>query len=369
MLFEAIGHLLNFIFQKQNSNRTNDCFAPLQSLTHKLFFYTKICFLFLQFILFTNCFGYLKPNPIIEEIKSEKLKQDKEFLALDENLDPISFPENLDPNKEILKYQNAKTIPEKNYLAIYGIKLEYNLEAEKILIENFKSNPNKLSIYLNLNRFYFILEEYSECRKITDEFLKKNKSLKFKLLDYLQKSNRIEEKIIVLDIATSDSEFESKALEELGTYFLNNRNYSQAEFYFEKVLATYAYNKTALIGMMQIKLDEENYKSVLDFGIHLEKEKPNKLKYTYMQSKSYFELGEYEKAIRLIESSSESEKLDIEVLKIWRDSHYSLDPKIKLEKIKPFLQKLKFNQELQENFFSRESKLGKKNSDFILYGF
>lgn len=326
----------------------------------------KILFLLCSFLV--NCFGYLKPIPILDETKTEKLKQDNEFVFLDENLKPVEFKIK-DAGKEILKYQTAKTISEKNSLAIYGLKLDYVLESEKIFLENFKSTSDSLFVYLNLHRLYYQLEEFEECRKITKEFFNKNKNLKFQAIDYLQKRNRIEEKIILLDMVSNESEFESKSLEELGTYFLNNGNYTQAEFYFNKVLATYAFNKTALIGMMQIKLNEENYKQVIDYGSILEKEKPTGVKFTYLQSKAYFEIGEYEKSIKLIESSSESEKLDLEVLNIWRDSYYSIDPKKNLDRLKSYLQKLNKNQTFTENFFYRDTKLGKKNSDFILYGF
>ncbi len=324
--------------------------------------------LFLLCSFLVNCFGYLKPIPILDENKTEKLKQDQEFIFLDENFKPFEVKIK-DAGKEILKFQQAKTISEKNSLAIYGLKLDYVLESEKIFLENFKSSSDSLYVYLNLHRLYYQLEEFEECRKITKEFFKKNKNLKFSALDYLQKRNRIEEKIILLDVISSESEFESKSLVELGTYFLSISNYPQAEFYFNKVLATYAFNKTALIGMMQIKLNEENYKQVIDYGNILEKEKPIGVKFTYLQSKAYFEIGEYEKAIKLIESSSESEKLDLEVLTIWRDSYYSIEPKKNLDKLKPYLGKLNKNQSFIENFFYRDSKLGKKNSDFIMYGF
>ncbi len=327
------------------------------------------------FFLFQSCSSIFKFNPIIDSDSFDKLKIDTEFILLDSNLNPIPFPEKLNFDKEIKKLQNSKKLFEINNLAVYNAKLAHIVESEKNLKEIIEKNPEEKFFFLNLLRLYFLLDEYEDCQKLTKKFFKKEtvnrKKVFYEVLDFLKARNRVKEKVIILDMISVYSEFETKATEELGLYFLKLKDYNQANFYFEKILGTYAYHKIALISMMEIHTYSESWKQVLIFGKSLERDKPSDMKFTNMQSKAYFELGDYENCIRIIEESKDSEKLDLEVFTLWRDANLTLDLNYnpsKLKRLFPIL-KNKYPFLSEEGFFFNEATNGKKNLQFIYAGY
>ena len=326
-------------------------------------------FLLLIFV-FINCGNFIKPSIELEEDKFEKFKNDTEFILLDQNLKPIPFNTGLKLEKEIKKLINSKNLYDKNNLAIYGLKISYIYESEKILQELTRKNPTQLEFFLNLIRVYHLLEEYNEIRKEFQIFYFNNKDKLSELLNYLQKKNRIEEKIAILDYIATIPEFENKALEEMGVYFLEIRDFKQAKFYFEKLLANFAYNKIALLGMMEVHTQNEDWKQVIEKGKLLQREKKTK-KFTALLARAYFESADYSNSIRVIEETPDSEKLDIEILTLWRDSIYSKDLNSSADKIRKHLLLLKktIPSINEDDFFYRESDIGKKTFQFTTNGF
>jgi tetratricopeptide (TPR) repeat protein len=324
----------------------------------------------LLILFFFNCGSFIKPSIELEEDKFEKFKNDTEFILLDENLKPIPLNTKLKLEKEIKKLINSKNLHDQNNIAIYGLKISYIYESEKILQDLTRKNPTQLEVFLNLIRIYHLLEEYNELRKEFQIFYSNNKDKLSELLNYLQKKNRIEEKIAILDYLATIPEFENKSLEEIGTYFLGIRDYNQAKFYFEKLLANFAYNKIALLGMMEVHSNKEDWKQVIEKGKLLQREKKTK-KFTSLLARAYFESADYSNTIRVIEETPDTEKLDIEILTLWRDSIYSKDLNSSADRIRRHLSLLKKSIPSinEDDFFSRESDIGKKTSQFIINGF
>lgn len=326
------------------------------------------------FLLFHGCFSIFRPTPVLEEDKSEILKTDKQFILLNENLTPIENPDFTSLDKKVKSLQNAKSFHELNNLAVYGVKMSYIESSEEILRKLQKEKPQEITPYLNLLRIYYLLEEYDIAKKMLNEYYKSHSGDKkkvFEFMKYLKTSNRSEEHVLFLDVISNYQEFEMQALEELGLYFISIRDFEMARPYFEKILTIYAYNPIALNSMMQIHYINESWGDVVTYATPLKKEKAKDKNYYTMLAKAYFELGEYQLAVKTSEEAPESEKVSIDFLTVWRDSILCSDIKGSLSHLNRFFQLAKKKNPTlkEEEFFYASSKEGKRILSNITNGY
>lgn len=330
--------------------------------------------LIVVFIFINGCFSIFRPTPVLEDDKSDLLKADKNFILLDENLKPIENPNFSNLDQKIKSLQKAKSFHELNNLAVYGAKLSYIESSEEIFKKLQKEKPHEMVPYLNLLRIYYVLDEYDIAKKMLNGYYKThatNKSKIFDLMKYLKAANRPEEYVIFLDVVSNYPEYEIKALEEIGLYFLSTRDLNLAQSYFERILASYTYYPIALYSLMQIHFINEAWSNVIIMGTALQKEKKKEKDYHAMMAKAYYELGEYEKAIKISEEAPDSEKAYIDFLMVWRDSILSNDIRGSLKNLnKHFQLAKKKNPSLKENeFFITNTKEGKQTLLNLINGY
>lgn len=325
----------------------------------------------LIFLFTTGCFSIFRAAPILEDDKVEVLKNDKELILLDENLNPIQNPDFTYLDKKIKSLQKAKSFHELNNLAVYGAKLSYLETSEEILRKLQEEKPDQIAPVLNLLRIYYLLDEYEIAKKMLNGYYKihtNDKKKVFEIMKYLKTSNRTEEHVIFLDVISNYQEHEIQALEELGLYFLSIKDYELARSYFEKILTIYAYHPVALYSMMKIHFVSESWSQVIIYGLSLKKERKKDNDYYSMMTKSYFELGEYLQAIKFSEEAPESEKVLIDFLTVWRDSIICNDIRGSISHLNKYFQIAKKNNPYlkEEEFFILNSKEGKRIlSNFI----
>ncbi len=356
----------------------NSCYPHFKKDNHftKSFLQSRVfgSLLFVSFFLFNGCFSIFRPTPVLEDDKSDLLKIDKNFILLNENLTPVENPDFSNLDQKVKSLQKAKSFYELNNLAVYGAKLSYIESSEEVFKKLQKEKPQEMVPYLNLLRVYYVLDEYDIAKQMLNNFYKvnvTNKSKIFEFMQYLKATNRSEEYVIFLDVVSNYPEYEIKALEEIGFYFLSTRDLNLAQSYFERILTIYAYYPTALYSLMQIHSTNESWNSVITMGTPLKKEKNKGKEYYSMMAKAYYELGDYQKAIKASEEASESEKIFPEFLKVWRDSLLSNDIRASLKTLNKYFQiAKKKNPSLKENeFFIVNTKEGKGTLSNLINGY
>lgn len=333
----------------------------------------QLSFIFIVFLFFNACISIFRPTPVLEEDKSDILKADKQFILLDENLNPIEKPDFTALDQKARALQSAKKFHELNNLAVYGVKLSYIESSEEILKKLQKERPQEMIPFLNLLRIYYLLEEYDIAKKMLNEYYKANTNDKkkvFEFMKFLKSSNRAEEHVLFLDVISTYQEHEMQALEELGQYFLSIGELDLAKSYFEKILTIYAYNPIALFSMMQIHYTNESWANVITYAAPLKKIKSKEKNFHTMMAKAFFELGDYAQAVKISEEAPEEEKNSIDFLIVWRDSILCNDIKGSILGLNKYFQNAKKkNPSLKETeFFFANSKEGKRILSNIIHG-
>lgn len=184
-------------------------------------------------------------------------------------------------------------------------------------IEKF---TNEKIVHLNRLRFYFLLEEYEYFKgKIVKQSPSKNSIVYQSILEELLKTNRVEERVVLLDGLSRIKGWELFAYEELAFYYLQLGNFGFAENYFNLILEVNSFHENALYGMMDIQIRKEKWNSVLDYAKSIKLSATKNKDYHYYFLKANYELGRYEEALKWAESASSNEKSEIQFLEVWRD--------------------------------------------------
>jgi len=273
----------------------------------------------------------------------QDLEEDRDFLFYPNQTIPISelidknlFNKNLNSLEEReanLNYQ------EKNNLFVLLAKdgnLEVSLTGFQGLIQ---SQPKEKIPLLNLIRLYYVIHEYEEARAYVRTYIQKNntKLNDFKpILNELQASFRIEERAMILEGLSALPGYELYSWEELGKYFLFQKDFASAEYYLQKILSLAPFNEEALIAMAELCLDAKRWSELTDYGkaINLV---PNKKRYSfYYIAKGYFERGKFPESIDWIQKAPDTEKANVEFLILWRDSLLAENPRNSLEGLRKY---------------------------------
>lgn len=203
-----------------------------------------------------------------------------------------------------------------------------------------EENPKEIIIHLNRLRFYFLLDEYESFKKkIVAESPSKNSILYQSILEELKKTNRIEERVVLLDALSRVKGWELYAFEELAYFYLHAGNFNFAENYFNLILEVNPFHENSLYGMMDIQIRREKWNSVLDYAKSVKLAATKNKEYHYYFLKAYYELGQYEEALKWVEPASVNEKSEIQFLEVWRDVLLLLYDNPNWEKLIPYYKK------------------------------
>lgn len=329
-----------------------------------------VCFV-LSFFIFQFC--SVRPA-LVDFEKVDKLQRDKKFIFIKTKAFKQLKTKKLETYeaKEDFLAQ-SKALYDRNNIAIYQIKQAKADKAEANLKEVLDKKPTHFVATLNLLRLYYLVEDYELVRRHYDRYLKEidaDKKKVFSLISYLEKKNRIEEKVLFLDVLVTYKNLEIEALEQLGLYFLENRDFYNAEMYFEKLLQIDSFNLIALQSMMQISFEKDEWDAVILYGSTLDKLRSSGEDYFYYMAKAYYETKEFGKAIQVSRLAARKNKMDYDILLVWRDSILCNDISAPIGHLKKYFpQVLKGGREIdKEKFFLLDTKMGRKVLFNIVHG-
>jgi len=338
---------------------------PKKSITSQKI--TRFLFYLFTFLFISLC---TLPRKVIPALET-----DKDFIVLTkagiaEESKPLGSRDYYSRIKETEGSTEFNSLNDRSVFLIRVARIE---EAENILLSLVKKDPNKITPLLNIFRMYYVLDEYDVIREVIADYLEKTKNIKNQsdiILRELKRLNRLEERVILLDVLSSKSGWEIKALEELGFYFYNQGNYKNAIRYFEQILSANAFHQNALYYMALISLELEKYTDAILYANNLldEKQKWDNLYYIFL--KSNYELGRYREAIKYAEKAPESEKTELEFLRTWKNAALANDIYSDLSNIKIYFHKLKKSglKIEEKSFFPENDSEGKKVLHNIIQG-
>jgi len=304
----------------------------------------------------------------------QELEMDRDFLFYPNQSIPSS--DLINPkffNKNLISLEDRKSslnFQEKNNLFVLLAKDGDLVQSIAGLEGLIQSRPNEKIPLLNLIRLYYVIHEYDEARISVRNFIQKNKT---KLVDFqpilndLQASYRFDERAMILEGLSVLPGYELYSWEELGKYFLFQKDFSSAEFYLQKILSLAPFNEEALIAMAELCLDAKRWSELTDYGkaINLV---PNKKKYSYYYiAKGYYERGNYPESIEWIQKAPDSEKANVEFLILWRNTLLAENPRNSLEPLRKYFKIVQSNgfEEPEEKFLPTITTQGKE----IMEGF
>lgn len=304
----------------------------------------------------------------------QELELDRDFLFYSNQTIPISdlsnnklFNRNL---SSLSDRESGLNFQEKNN---YSVLLAKDGDLEKAVsgFQNIiQSHPKEKIPILNLIRLYYVIHEYEEARSYIRSYIKINntKLSEFQpILNDLQLSYRIEERAMILEGISVLPGYELYSWEELGKYFLFQKDFASAEFYLQKILSLAPFNEEALVAMAELCLDSKRWSELTDYGKAMNLI-PNKKKYSYYYiSKGYFERGKYPEALDWVEKAPETEKANVEYLILWRDILLADNPKNSLEPLRKYFKLVQSNgfEVPEEKFLPTITSQGKE----IMEGF
>lgn len=275
---------------------------------------------------------------------SSLLETDQHFIMYNLNIKDV--PTRGSRLKSLITKLNLEQSDEsKNNLGvIYAVHSQIELVA-KTLQPLFLGKINQVA-FLNLTRMYYLLEEYSLIRKFVNELVKIDTNYKKtfnEILLFLQKNNRNDERIIILGELINVRGFEVSAAEELGNYYFQNNNISQAEYYFELILRVNPFHKSSLYSLSHMSLDQGNWSDVKIYAKTLLKLSPekNQLDIYYAIAKAEYELNNFSEAIKYLNQSPETIRDNIDFLALWRDTLLTSNPDADLTFLVSYVKKLK----------------------------
>lgn len=321
-----------------------------------------------------NCFGFLKPVPIVEDELIDAVINDTHFILLNSDSSVQTKPDFTDIKSKLKTAKGPQSLSQSNNLAVYRAKLGDIEKSEELFKSTINSFPAEKIPVLNYLRLNYLLNEYPLARKTVQEYFERNgkkKEVIVSVLDSLKNSGRKEEYIICLDTISSYSDFEMSALENLGEYFLNDRDYKNAEFYFEKILSIFAFHKAALRGMMHVSADRESWNDVYLYGKPLISDMTMPPDYYYLMLKALYETGNYAEAVNFASKSPEPAKQSLDFLLVWRDSLHCNDPKASTDQVARQIKTLKNKKTLpgEELLLPASSPEGKSLYNDIMNGY
>lgn len=300
----------------------------------------------------------IENNRMVEEVLQSELLNLK-----------ISFADKSQCDLSIGAY-NYKTL---NNIAIWQLFQKNYKTSEINLSSSFKLSAQDPIPFLNLLRFYFILEDYNAARQIIKSFLEKTKeenSIIKELLETLKKQNRLKERILILDEIVNYTPLDVEALNELGIYLYKEGLYSKAKPYFMKVLEIFSFDVVALNHLLLISSKIEDWKSAQQYGRALVEIGKYPTGTIYYLSKAEFELGNYQQSLKYINMASKEEKNSYWFLILWRNSLWSSDIRASLEPLKEYYSATNIDKfpAVVEEFNLLTGKEGRNIMDSIING-
>ncbi|MCC5816536.1 MAG: hypothetical protein JJT78_17425 [Leptospira sp.] len=303
--------------------------------------------IFIKIFLILGVF-YYPANCSFPIRKAEDLQKNSQFLFMKSKFIPTNELEDsrndlqnyrlLRKNLESLNFEDRN-----NYFILASKESKIEI-SEQGFLELLRERPKTKEPFINLIHLYFILEEYSEAKKVTGNWVTRNRiSLnEFKVyLDILQKDNRWDERGMLLEAVSEISGYELYSWQELGKYFLFKKDYDSAEFYLQKVLQTLPFDEESLLTMAELCLDAGRWSELIDYGkaMHLS---PGIKKYSYyFIGLGYYERQMYQEAISWLEKAPDEQKENLDFLMVWRDSILADNPRGSLMPLRKYFQKLK----------------------------
>lgn len=311
---------------------------------------------------------------LVDFDKVDLLEKDKKFILIKTETLTLLKKQKLKSYEEKESFfAKSNDLYDLNNLAIYQIRQAKADEAEANLKKIIKTKPAHFVSTINLVRLYYLVGDFELVRKAFGQYLTDTKAEQkkvFSMISYLEKKNRIDEKVLFLDVVVGYEHLEIKALEQLGLYFLQNRDFQNAKSYFEKLLQIDSFNTVALTSMMQISFENEEWDAVILYGITLDKLQHQKGDYFYYMAKSYYETKEFGKAIQFSELAAKKSKVDFHLLTVWRDSIVCNDISAPIGHLKKY-----FSDDEKEGrdvdkkeFFLLDSKMGRNVFYNVIHG-
>lgn len=293
-------------------------------------------FIFLIILFLEACLGkWIRPNLFLIEEKYEILKRDPKYLVAMTGEKPEVFTDKeideYDKKKDSLKKEN----PQSNLFYIYALKSGEILEPEKAWEASAREKgPNNIEFY-NLLRTMYLLEDWDGARNFIREIFSihpPEKKLIERMIGFLKGMERYEESILVLDIVSEFDSFEISAREEIAAYYLSIGDIPGAKRQYERILSTFSFHRTALLGMLKASVYEENWEDGLEY-LKVLRGLGNLPSEAYLFAlQVFYEKGEYEQALDIVKKSPVEIKDDPEFRRIWKGLVFSSskDPDLRI---------------------------------------
>ncbi|MDX1958671.1 MAG: hypothetical protein SFU98_08870 [Leptospiraceae bacterium] len=297
-------------------------------------------------------------KPALEESLEESIFQkDKKFLISASGKMEYSFVSNPQDELKKIDKKSLNTIAEKNRYAILLVK---NLElddAEETWIKILETE-NRVEVFYNLLRLYFLKEEYTKAKELSKKFILKNRSDKKKLLSIgnsLKEETRFEEATIYYDTLSEESGLELESLEEVARYFYSIGDNKNALLYYERILEIFSFHAEALSRLVILNTKDEKYENAILYFQALKKISPKPTEFYPFLFRAYYETGEYDLCLSLLNEIPEKVKREMDIIEVYLVT----EPNFPFEKIQ--------TKSKVENFYS--SPEGKKLYKDIFSGY
>lgn len=272
-----------------------------------------------------NHFTYMKGKYISRDEWEDVSRERENYKLLKENLGSLGFED-------------------RNNYYILALREGRIDVSEEGFLELLRERPKTREVFLNLIRLYYVLEEYNLAKSYTKEWVKKNRVplAEFRsYLNQLDKELRWEERGMLLEAVSTSPGYELYSWQELGKYFLFQKDYESAEFYLQRVLETLPFHEESLVSMAELCIDSKRWSELVDYGkaMHLT---PGKKKYSYFYiGKGYYERQKYQTCLKWLEKAPDSEKAQLDFLSLWRDALLAENPRNSLVPLRKYFRILK----------------------------
>jgi len=268
----------------------------------------------------------------------------------------------INPVEEILS-----TIDDSNFLypeIWFSIAfIEMNLKRYDKSKEKFKKiinhHPDNIESINHLARIYYIEEKYQQAEKLLQNALKINKE-NFYIwngISVLKRKQGNQEGLYNACINTleysNNDEQRKIAFNNLGDYYNFIEEYEKASEFFKKSLEIDKSFENAISGFIDNQWKLKNYKGIIEFTEDLDNTPNNALNLKF-RAYSYSEIGEFDKALQIIDSLIPIIKKDNMLLTDFYDTKGDIFRKMDdLKKAKEFYQITLDLAEIEHNFLAQ----------------